>query len=54
MGEAVEMIDKERSERVTPIFVSVDPARDPVPQVAKYIKGECLISLHSRGEGKGA
>jgi cytochrome oxidase Cu insertion factor (SCO1/SenC/PrrC family) len=40
MGEAVEMIDKERSERVTPIFVSVDPARDPVPQVAKYIKGE--------------
>ena len=39
MGEAVEMIDKERNERVTPIFVSVDPARDPVPQVAKYIKG---------------
>ena len=54
MGEAVEMIDRERSERVTPIFVSVDPARDPVPQVAKYIKGECLISLHSRGERKGA
>lgn len=40
MGEAVEMVDRERQERVAPIFISVDPARDPVPQVAKYVAGE--------------
>jgi hypothetical protein len=42
MGEAVEMVDKERKERVLPIFVSVDPARDSVEQVRKYIRGGSL------------
>lgn len=40
MGEAVESLDKERKERVTPIFISVDPARDGVKEVKRYIRGE--------------
>lgn len=39
MGEAVEDIDRERKERVTPIFISVDPARDGVKEVKRYIRG---------------
>jgi protein SCO1/2 len=44
MGEAVEMVDKDRPERILPLFVSVDPARDTVEQVRKYVAGRCLIT----------
>jgi cytochrome oxidase Cu insertion factor (SCO1/SenC/PrrC family) len=40
MGEAVEKVDGERKERILPLFVSVDPARDTVEQVKKYVAGE--------------
>lgn len=39
MGEAVKMVDAARSERVLPMFISVDPARDGVKEVKKYIMG---------------
>ena len=40
MGQAVEMVDAARKERVLPMFISVDPARDGVKEVKKYIMGE--------------
>jgi protein SCO1/2 len=40
MGEAVKMVDGSRKERVLPVFISVDPARDGVKEVKKYILGE--------------
>lgn len=41
MGEAVEMVDKATGKAdVNPIFITVDPARDTLPQVNKYIRGE--------------
>lgn len=43
MGAAVEEIDKARPERVLPIFISVDPARDTIEQVRKYIEGMCAL-----------
>jgi cytochrome oxidase Cu insertion factor (SCO1/SenC/PrrC family) len=40
MGEAVELIEKHAGEgAVTPVFFSVDPARDDVPQVKRYLQG---------------
>ncbi|WVR03848.1 hypothetical protein IAU60_000845 [Kwoniella sp. DSM 27419] len=39
MGDAIEMVDKKiGKEGVTPVFISVDPARDTLPQVRKYIQ----------------
>ncbi|KAK1927487.1 h-sco1 [Papiliotrema laurentii] len=39
MGEAVELIEKHAGEgAVTPVFFSVDPARDDVPQVKRYLQ----------------
>jgi protein SCO1/2 len=40
MGAAVDLVDAHRKERVLPIFVSVDPARDSIEQVNKYVAGE--------------
>lgn len=40
MGEAVQMVEGARKEKVLPVFISVDPARDGVKEVNKYIKGE--------------
>ncbi|GFZ42638.1 Protein SCO1, mitochondrial, partial [Saitozyma sp. JCM 24511] len=37
MGAAVDLVDAHRKERVLPIFVSVDPARDSIEQVNKYV-----------------
>ncbi|KAF7790779.1 hypothetical protein EIP86_001736 [Pleurotus ostreatoroseus] len=37
MGEAVEELDKVYGPIVQPIFISVDPARDSVEQVSKYV-----------------
>lgn len=34
--EALEMLDDEQAERITPVFFSVDPARDTVEQLADY------------------
>jgi protein SCO1/2 len=43
MGEAVDKIQGFGGENsVLPLFISVDPARDSVAQVKKYIQGECL------------
>ena len=39
MGVAIEAIDKAREERVMPVFVSVDPARDTVDAVNTYVAG---------------
>ncbi|WWC87840.1 uncharacterized protein L201_002734 [Kwoniella dendrophila CBS 6074] len=44
MGDAIDMIDKktgnsrQTEEGVLPLFISVDPARDTIPQLNKYIK----------------
>jgi protein SCO1/2 len=46
MGQAVEMVDAARKERVLPMFISVDPARDGVKEVKKYIMGEWSQPLH--------
>ncbi|WVQ83620.1 hypothetical protein IAT38_005761 [Cryptococcus sp. DSM 104549] len=39
MGEAVDAVDKATGkEIVRPVFITVDPARDTLPQVKKYVK----------------
>ncbi|CDJ39872.1 SCO1/SenC domain-containing protein, putative [Eimeria tenella] len=38
LAQVVELIDKEHGEVVQPIFITVDPARDTVAQVAAYCK----------------
>lgn len=40
MSDVVDKIDKEHPGKdiVTPVFVSVDPARDSVPQVKAYVQ----------------
>lgn len=37
MSAAVEKLDQEYGPIVQPVFISVDPARDTVPQVARYV-----------------
>jgi len=37
MSAAVNKLDEEYGAIVQPIFISVDPARDSVPQVARYV-----------------
>ena len=36
MTEALELMAPEQAERITPVFISVDPARDTVEQLADY------------------
>lgn len=44
MGQAVDLCEKFRGgNEILPLFVSVDPARDSVEQVRKYIKGELAV-----------
>jgi protein SCO1/2 len=50
MGQAVEMVDAARKERVLPMFISVDPARDGVKEVKKYIMGESPCVARPVGE----
>ncbi|OCF34716.1 hypothetical protein I317_03791 [Kwoniella heveanensis CBS 569] len=39
MGDAIDMVDKKiGKEGVMPVFITVDPARDSLPQVKKYIR----------------
>lgn len=52
MGAAVELIDKDQQVargdgkgEVLPVFVSVDPARDSVAQVKKYVAGELKFTF---------
>ena len=47
MGQAVEMVDAARKERVLPMFISVDPARDGVKEVKKYIMGESPFTFNT-------
>jgi len=47
MGQAVEMVDAARKERVLPMFISVDPARDGVKEVKKYIMGESPFAYNT-------
>lgn len=42
MGEAIEKVDAMREERILPLFISVDPARDTVQQVKKYVAGKSI------------
>ena len=44
MGAAVDMIG---GEEVLPVFISVDPARDSVEQVRKYVAGESTFGCKS-------
>lgn len=53
MGQAVEMVDSARKERVLPMFISVDPARDGVKEVKKYIMGQSPLSSGARGGTNG-
>ncbi|KAK8861531.1 hypothetical protein IAR55_002353 [Kwoniella newhampshirensis] len=47
MGEAVEMVDEAVGKpTVLPVFISVDPARDTLPQLKKYIQ-----EFHPRMQG---
>ena len=46
MGQAVEMVDAARKERVLPMFISVDPARDGVKEVKKYIMCESPFTFN--------
>ncbi|MDH3664746.1 MAG: SCO family protein, partial [Alphaproteobacteria bacterium] len=36
ISEALELLDRDDAEKVTPVFFSVDPARDTVEQLADY------------------
>jgi protein SCO1/2 len=38
MAEAVDAVEKGSGGRVQPVFISLDPERDTVPQVARYVK----------------
>ncbi|WWC97018.1 hypothetical protein V866_003895 [Kwoniella sp. B9012] len=44
MGEAIDIVDKKTGQYgkmdqgVMPVFISVDPARDTIPQIKKYVK----------------
>lgn len=38
MGSVVEVLDKQFGPVTQPIFISVDPARDPPPKVAMYLR----------------
>lgn len=35
--------DDKDGEQVTPIFITLDPNRDTVPAIAKYVQGEYLV-----------
>ena len=37
IGEALDLLDEADAENVTPVFFSVDPARDTVEQLADYV-----------------
>lgn len=46
MGQAVDMVEQQgKGADVLPIFISVDPARDSVEQVKKYVLGECASEI---------
>lgn len=38
MVEAIDVIEKKESLRITPVFISVDPERDNVEQLREYVK----------------
>ena len=38
MSSALEMLSEDKSKKVTPVFISVDPARDTPVQLAEYVK----------------
>lgn len=52
MGEAVKMVESARKEKVLPVFISVDPARDGVKEVKKYIGGTCALAGLARSLGE--
>lgn len=46
MGDAVDLLEAKVGQgKVLPIFVSVDPARDSVAQVKRYMSGESQRAL---------
>ena len=48
MGVAVDMVEKKHGPgAVLPVFISVDPARDSVPQVKQYISGQFTFAPHN-------
>lgn len=38
MGRALDRLDPETAEKIVPLFISVDPARDTPEELAKYVK----------------
>jgi cytochrome oxidase Cu insertion factor (SCO1/SenC/PrrC family) len=46
MGDAVDILEKDVGEgTVLPVFFSVDPARDSVEQVKRYLTGELAFQV---------
>jgi len=38
MASALDMIDKEKAAKITPVFITIDPARDTPEHLAEYVK----------------
>lgn len=45
MTEVVNRIEKEKGEKVQPIFISCDPARDTSDALEKYLAGLSVVCV---------
>lgn len=47
MTEVVNRIEKEKGEKIQPIFISCDPARDTSDALEKYLEGQSHLYAHT-------